>query len=53
MDLPKSPEAENEATERTPMSAAAKWMIAAVAALLALIIVLHLTGVIGGSELHG
>ena len=53
MDLPKPPEDENEATARTPMSATAKWMIVAVVALLALIIVLHLTGMIGGSELHG
>ena len=53
MDLPKSPEDENETTERTPMSVGAKSMIAAVVVLLALIIVLPLTGVIGGSELHG
>lgn len=52
MDLPKSPEDQNEVTERAPMSRAAKWMIAGLVVVLALMIVLHLSGVIGGSELH-
>jgi hypothetical protein len=53
MDLPKLPEDENESTERTPMSRGAKWMIAAVVLLVALMIVLHLSGVLGRSQLHG
>ncbi len=53
MDLPTSPEDENKTTERAPMSRAAKWAIAGFAVVLALMIVLHLTGVIGGSQLHG
>lgn len=52
MELPKSPEDENDVTEGTPMAPAVKWMIALALALLVAMIVLHLTGVVGGSSLH-
>lgn len=52
MDLPPSPEGDDE-TEGTPsMPLAAKLMIVAGVAALALLVVLHLTGVVGGSQLH-
>ena len=53
MDLPNLPEDENETTQRTPMSTAAKLTIATVVVLVLLMVVLHLTGVVGGSQLHG
>lgn len=53
MDLPESPEDERETTERAPMSRSAKWTFAGLVVVLALMIVLHLSGVIGGSQLHG
>lgn len=53
MDLPKSPQDENETTERAAISRTAKWTIAGFVVVLALMIVLHLSGVTGGSRLHG
>lgn len=53
MDLPQSPQDENKTTERAAMSRTTKWTIAGLVVVLALMIVLHLSGVTGNAQLHG
>lgn len=52
MDLPPLPEIDDETEETPGIALAAKLMIAAGVAVVALLVVLHLTGVLGGSQLH-
>jgi hypothetical protein len=53
MHLPQLPEDEDETTERSRIPTSAKLLIAALFVVIALVVALHLTGVIGGSQLHG
>ena len=53
MNLPRHPDHEDDAPTRTGPSARALMIIAAVAAVLVLMVVLHLTGVIGAGVHSG
>ena len=53
MRLPQLPEDNDDTTERPPVPTSAKLLICALILVIALVVVLHLTGVLGGSQLHG
>jgi hypothetical protein len=51
--LPPLPDDEHDSTERAHFPTSAKLLICTLVLVIALVVVLHLTGVLGGSQLHG